>query len=250
MTQENHHQGSHSSVRNRGLSPELFLPVSIILSAILISGSIIYAGSRGVSAPAPSPSEGGVAADAAVGDVAPKLAKDDVILGDSKAPVTIFLYEDYQCPFCHKFFNETESKIREEYVKTGKVKLVFRNFQFLGPESTAAGQAAECAKDQNKYWAYHDELMKQETIDGKENNGNINRDMLISVARTVGLDETSFASCFDSKKYAAQVEQDKADAGKYGVNSTPTAFVGAQKIVGAQPYETVKQIIEAALAKK
>jgi protein-disulfide isomerase len=247
---ETQHEATRSVVHERSSSSEyFFIPVSIILSGLMIAGAIVYAGSRSLGA-ADSAGTGNSAGAAAAGDIIPKLSKDDVILGDAKAPVTMFLYEDYQCPFCHHFFSDTEAKVRDAYVNSGKVKMVFRNFQFLGPESTLAGQAVECAKDQNKFWAYHDELIKQETADGKENNGNITRDMLVSVASTVKLNTGDFSSCLDNKKYATLVEQEKTDAAKYGVNSTPTIFVNSQKIVGAQPYEQIQQAIEAALAKK
>jgi|SRR3989344_403375 len=112
----------------------------------------------------------------------------DVILGDPKAPVTLIEYGDYQCPFCSRFFKDTEPLIRKNYIETGKVKMVFRNFQFLGSESVNAAQAAECAKDQGKFWVYHDALYAAELEDGRENNGNLKRELFIDLAKSAGLD--------------------------------------------------------------
>lgn len=117
-----------------------------------------------------------------------EISSRDVVLGDPKAPVTLIEYGDYQCPFCGRFFKDTEPLIRENYIKTGKVKMVFRNFQFLGSESVSAAEAAECAKDQGKFWAYHDALYTTELNDGKENNGNLTRELFIDLAKSTGLD--------------------------------------------------------------
>jgi protein-disulfide isomerase len=82
----------------------------------------------------------------------------DFILGDPNAKVTIILYEDFQCPFCGRFFADTESTIRNTYVKDGTVRLVYRDFPFLGSESFKAAEAARCAAEQGKFWEYHDYL--------------------------------------------------------------------------------------------
>ena len=224
---------------------DYLLPASILVAAILISGSIIYlVGSK---------SGGGVGAKdtgelAAIKETAPLKTSDrDVILGDPKAPVTLIEFGDYQCPFCGRFFEQVELPLREEYIKTGKVKMVFRNFQFLGPESTAAAEAAECAKDQKQFWAYHDVLYETEIKDGRENNGNLNRDLFLKLADELKLDHSTFTSCFDSKKYTGQVEKDTDNAKVLGVNSTPTTFINSQKIQGALPYAQFQAAIDSIL---
>src|SRR5438445_241821 len=122
----------------------------------MISGSIVYlVGSKNNAALQAGQNQNGAAAVAAG---LPPVGGRDVVLGDANAPVTFIEYGDYQCPFCGQFFTQVESKLRDSYAKTGRVKMVFRSFQFLGPESTAAAGAAECAKDQSKFWSYHDAL--------------------------------------------------------------------------------------------
>src|SRR3990167_3005650 len=97
----------------------------------------------------------------------PKVSSEDFVLGDQNAPVTIIEYGDYQCPFCGKFFKETEPTLRENYIKTGKVKFVYRDFAFLGQESLWAANAAQCAGEQGKFWEYHDYLYGNQNGENK-----------------------------------------------------------------------------------
>ncbi len=231
---------------NQGRQKDYLLPVSILAAGIMISGSIIYlVGSKGEqpSLPAADGNER-VATDLSA---TPRISQYDVILGDPKAPITLIEYGDYQCPFCGRFFMETESSLREEYIKTGKVKMIFKNFQFLGPESVAAAEAAECAKDQKQFWTYHDALYNAEVKDGVEYNGNLSRDLFLKMAGDLNLNISEFTQCFDSKKYSSRVSQDAADAQSAGIRSTPTVFVNDKKIEGALPYAQFKSVIDSFL---
>ncbi len=235
--------GAMSRMKNT----QMALPLAILAAGVLISASIIFTSGAfkrsDTTQTVPTDTTGGV-----VG-TAPESQARDVVLGDAKAPVAIIEYGDYQCPFCVKFFKETEPLIRENYIKTGKAKMVFRSFQFLGPESLLAAEAAECAKDQKKFWEYHDGLYLLEESDGQENNGNITKQALISLAGAKGLDAGSFGECLNSGKYEKQVKDDTASAQTSGVRSTPTVFVNGQKFEGAYPFATFQQVIDAALKK-
>jgi protein-disulfide isomerase len=165
--------------------------------------------------------------------------------------VTITIFSDYQCPFCARFFNETESLLRQNYVNTDKAKMIYKNLAFLGQESIAAAQAAECAKDQGKFWQYHDALFQAETKDGKENNGNLNRNLFKTIASDLKMNTDEFLSCFDSQKYAAKIDNDTKTAESLMTNiSTPTIFINDQMIQGAYPYDTFSQVIDGILNKK
>ena len=217
----------------------LSLPVSIVLAALLISGSMIYLVSAlNKNKAADAPLAGGGAAPKADYSALLKVGGRDVILGNPNAPVTLIEYGDYQCPFCGRFFQYTEPLIRENYVKTDKVRMVYRDLAFLGPESLAAGSAAECAKDQGKFWAYHDVLFTAEIADGQENNGNLTRDLFLKLASQAGLDAKAFTDCYDSKKYESVVKNETKTAQAAGVNATPTSFVNNVHISGAQPYDS------------
>lgn len=223
-------------------SKDFLLPASIMIAAVLIAGAVIYGtGSKAVN-PTANTSE-------TVGkQTTEDLIDDDVILGDLKAPVTIVEFGDYQCPFCGRMFKNVEPLLREDYIKTGKVRMVYRDFAFLGPESQAAALASQCAAEQGKFWAYHDGLYEAEVADGKEHNGNLSAAFLKSLAGKLGLDQTKFNSCFDSQKYKAEVEKDYKDGVAAGVQGTPATFINGKLVSGAVPYSSFKTLIEEALA--
>ncbi len=170
----------------------------------------------------------------------------DPVRGNPNAKLTIVEFADYQCPFCARFQKDVLTPMLKEYVDTGKVRFVFKNLAFLGKESTDAANAALCAKEQNKFWEYHDKLFDSQ--DG-ENQGGFAPDKLKGFAAALGLNAAQFNSCLDAQKYNAQVTADNAEAAKNGFQSTPSTAVGNTPIVGAQPYAQFKTAIDAELAK-
>ncbi len=243
---------------------DLFLPISILVAAVVIGGAVVFAAlyhggsapGAGTAANAPQAAGNPAAAPAAPAPAANTavmtLGPRDAILGNPNATVTIVEYGDYQCPYCGMFFDQTEPQIVQNYVNTGKVRMVFRDFPFLGPESTAAANAAQCAEDQNKLWPYHNALYAAKYADftggGKEDDGFFSRAEFLKLAQQVGLNMTQFTSCIDNTSDASIVAQEKANATAAGVNSTPTFFVNGQQIVGAQPYSAFQQALDSALA--
>jgi protein-disulfide isomerase len=168
---------------------------------------------------------------------------DDAIKGDPNAPVTIIEFSDYECPFCGKYFEQTYPQIKEEYVDTGKVRLVFRDFP-LGFHDYAqkAGEAAECAGEQGKYWEMHDKLF--------ENQDSLDVSSLKQYAQDIGLDTASFNSCLDSGMMEDEVKSDMDEGQDYGVTGTPAFFINGIPLTGAQPFSAFKEIIDAELAKQ
>jgi protein-disulfide isomerase len=242
---------------------DLFLPIAIIVAAFMVCGAIIFAtlykgsvaqgaavaGTNGAGGGAPTPTAAPTNPAAVMA-----LGARDAVLGSASAPVTLIEYGDYQCPFCAEFFAQTESQIIQNYVNSGKVKMVFRNFAFLGAESTAAAAAAECANDQNKLWAYHDALYSSKVADeakgGTEDDGFYNRALFLKLAQQVGLDVPTFTTCIDTGKDSTVVAQEKGAAANDGVNSTPTFFINGQEISGAQPYTVFQSAIDSILQPK
>lgn len=227
-----------------------FLPVSILVAAVLIAGSVMFSALYRPGASAPTTGDAGTGA-AGTNTAVMKIGPRDEILGNPDAPVTLVEYGDYQCPFCTAFFSQTQKQIVDNYVNKGIVRMVFRSFPFLGPESVAAAQAAECAFDQHKLWSYHDALYQSKADDeakgGGENDGSLNRTLFVSIAGKLGLDMPTFTSCLDGNKYATEVAQAKTAAGAAGVNSTPSFFVNGTPIIGAQPYAAFSAAIDAAV---
>ncbi len=160
------------------------------------------------------------------------------ILGDSNAPITILEWGDYQCTFCYRFHENTLDIINEEFIKTGKVKLVFRDFPLNGPDSILGAEAAYCAEDQEKYWQYHNELYKNW---GGEKTGWITRESLDRFAVTVDLDLVEFNTCLDEHKYQKRVITHHEFGKEIGIDATPYFLIfNDQKIIkirGNQPLE-------------
>lgn len=206
---------------------------------------------EGKAGTAAAPAAGGTTPTAPTAPTGPtavnvKVTADDPVKGNPNAKLTVVEFADFQCPFCERFFKDTEPQIIRDYVDTGKVKFVYKNLAFLGKESTDAANAAFCAKEQNKFWEYHDYLFNHQ---GQENSGTFSPDNLKKFAVALGLNSTQFNSCLDTQKYNTQIQAELAEANKNGFNSTPSVAVGTTPIVGAQPYAQFKTAIDAELAK-
>tara|TARA_Y100000310_G_scaffold345864_1_gene471812 strand:+ start:7374 stop:8120 length:747 start_codon:yes stop_codon:yes gene_type:complete len=247
------------------LDEKLYLSVSLIVSALVLSGTIFLVGDSvndnltGLTVAiqnAPAPVAG--TNDSGSGDtgtVAPQeptppsaptidmeaLLDDDEFEGNADAPITIVEFSDFECPFCGRFYTDTLGQLREKYVETGKVKIIFRDFPLsFHPEATPAAEASECAADQGKFWEFHDLIFENQTT--------MSAASYKQWAADLGLDTEQFNSCVDDGTHAAEVRADFAAGQAAGVSGTPTFFINGQKVVGAQPFSVFEQIIEAELA--
>lgn len=208
-----------------------------ILTVVLAIALVWMYVSDDGSAPAPTPTGDQPSAPSPSAEVT---ADDDPVKGDPDAQVTIIEFSDFECPFCKRFYDNTLSQLEEEYIETGKAKLVYRDFPLsIHPDAQKAAEAAECAEDQGMFWEYHDMLF--------ENQQALDTASLKSYANTLGLDTAEFDSCLDSGKHAQEVKDDFNDGRAAGVSGTPTFFINGQKIVGAQPIDAFRQIIDAEL---
>jgi protein-disulfide isomerase len=136
-------------------------------------------------------------------------------------------------------------QIEEKYIKTGKVRYVYRDFPLnFHQYAQKAAEAAECADEQRKFWEYHDILFQKQSEWVA-----VGESKFKEYAQQLDLDMQRFNQCLDSGKYASEVQKDYNDGLKYGVSGTPTFFINGIKIVGAQPYSVFEQIIEQELNK-
>ncbi|MBL7015449.1 MAG: DsbA family protein [Nitrosopumilus sp.] len=160
------------------------------------------------------------------------------IMGNQDAPITILEWGDYQCTFCYKFHQNTLDIINEDFIKTGKVKLVFKDFPLNGQDSFLAAEAAYCAQDQGKYWQFHDELYKNW---GGERTGWVTRDSLDKFGTTVNLDLNKFNNCLNEHKYQEKIISLHEFGKEIGIDATPSFLVfNDEKIIkirGNQPLE-------------
>jgi protein-disulfide isomerase len=193
--------------------------------------------------PAPSAPPAQALSKVSVGD-GPSLGKPD-------APVTLVEFSDYQCPFCGRFFKNTFAELKTEYIDTGKLRYVFRDFPLdkIHPQARKAAEAAHCAGEQGKYWEMHDTLFNNQHTFKVEN--------LKGFARDLGLEADAFNACLDEGKYTDAVAQHHAAGSAAGVTGTPGFFVGktssdgtfeATFIKGRQPITTFRQTIDRILA--
>jgi protein-disulfide isomerase len=173
-------------------------------------------------------------------------------LGSKDAKVTVVEFSDYQCPFCARHVQQTLPAIVKEYIDTGKVKYVFRDFPIpaLHPQASKSHEAAHCAGEQGKYWEIHQRLF-----------GNIQAQQpadLTAHARALRLDVRKFEQCVSSGRHAGTVAKAVEEGQRAGVRGTPTMFVGlstegrtvkaTRMLRGAQPYERFKAAIETTFA--
>lgn len=232
---------------------------SVLVGAVLISATLFYnfkmvlkrmdAGSTIVAAQntqaQAAPQAAAPAAPAApTGPVNIVLKPNTPFLGNANAKVTVVEYADYQCPFCEKWYTGVMSELKTKYIDNGKIKFVYQDFAFLGPDSNTAAEATHCAADQNKFWQYHNYLFSNQ---GAEGSGWATAIHQKEFAQAVGLNTTQFNSCLDSGKYKQEVLDETAAGKSYGVSGTPSVFVNGVIIVGAQPAASFEQAIDAAL---
>ena len=168
------------------------------------------------------------------------------IMGNPNAPITIVEWGDYQCTFCYKFHQSSKDALIEEYVNTGRINFVFRDFPLNGPGSVLAAQASYCADDQGKYWEYHDEIYKNWA---GERTGWVTRQSLDQFANTVGLDLVQFNKCLDDEKYQQRVLENEKFGVKIGIKATPSFLIfnneKITKVEGNQPFSVFRQVIDA-----
>ncbi len=171
------------------------------------------------------------------------LIDDDISKGSKDAPIVVVEFSDFQCPFCAKFYSQTLSQIEKDYVETGKVQFVYRDYPLsnIHPYAQKAAESAECARDQGKFWEYHNLLFENQAV--------LSDSSLKQFASNLGLDSTQFNECLDSGKYYDETQKDLKDGTTIGIRGTPGFAVGkrgetAQFISGARPYSSFKEVFD------
>ena len=236
-------------------SNKISIPTAIILAGIIIGGAVIYSSNRtNTAGTANQPQQQQVAQQTGDLDQMAAISDSDHVRGNPDAPVKIVEYSDTECPFC-KRFHSTMQEVMNEYGKDGKVAWVYRHFPLDQLHSKARKEAValECANEQggnDKFWSYADRLYEITPA----NNG-LDPAELPKIAQYVGLDVAKFNTCLASTKYDAHIEADVQNATATGGNGTPWSIVVDKNgkkypLSGAQPYASVKQLIDLALQGK
>lgn len=180
------------------------------------------------------------------------LENSSPILGDPNAPVTLVEFGDYQCHFCNVFFHSTKDSIVDNYVNTGKIKMIFKDYTIIGQDSITAAHGAHCANDQKMFWQYHDILYSNWT---GENNGWASSENLLKFANDIELlNIDQWSECMTNGTHSQIILASNEDARSLELTGTPAFFViGSDgeitRVFGAQPYERFAELFEAELAK-
>lgn len=234
-------------------SNNLSIPIAIVIAGALIAGAVYLGTSKGASTSAGNTQPQQVAqqpAGVAV-DITKVKTAGEPFVGNPNASVTMAYWFDYQCPFCRRFEEDAMTQLMNDYVKTGKVKVVFKDFQFLGPDSQTAGLAEravwEVAPD--KFYTWHKAMYDKQD---NENGGWGNKADILALTKSLGIDSAKVEQLMTSKaaEYQKAMDADKAEGGAFGINGTPGSIIGKNLISGAQPYAAVKQLIDLALQGK
>jgi protein-disulfide isomerase len=170
---------------------------------------------------------------------------DGTAVGETNAPVVIEEFSDFRCSFCRTFHETTLTQIIDLYVSTGKARIVFRNYPILGRESNDAANASLCAAEQNKFWEYASILFANQT-GGDPDAYSARR--FQTYAETLGLDTDQFTTCLRENRYQDQILESMQAALDQDLDSTPSFLINGDSIVGAVPFESFQEKIEAALA--
>lgn len=251
MEHETKEPGAHAPTQTNNLT----IPVAIVIAGALIAGAVYLGTSKGTGTVVGNnqqPQQ--VAQQTGSLDEMRAISKDDHIRGNPNAPVVIVEYSDFECPFC-KRFHDTMKQVTAEY--GDKVAWVYRQFpldQLHPVKARKEAVASECAAElggNDAFWKYADRFFE---LTPSNNQTNIDT-VLPQIAREIGLDEAKFTSCLASNKYDAHIEDNVQNAVATGGNGTPWSIVVAANgkkypLSGAQPYTSVKQLIDLALQEK
>ncbi len=223
-------------------------PISVVLAGVLIGGAVLWGNTHPSAAPAT-----GVAATtqqpaAPMVDVSKVKTAGEPFIGNPNARITIAYWFDYQCPFCKQNEQNTMPQIITDYVNTGKAKIVFKDFEFLGPDSQTLGQTGravwEVAPD--KFYQWHKAVYDNS---GTENTGWATAAKIRSITEGVlGVATTNQVLALVASKgseYQKAMDADKAEGSAFGINGTPGFIIGKQLVSGAQPYAQLKAAIDA-----
>jgi protein-disulfide isomerase len=163
------------------------------------------------------------------------IGADDPILGKATAPVTIVEFSDFQCPFCARV-RPTLKTLSEHY--GDRVRIVWKDFPLtqIHPQAFVAAQAGNCAREQGKFWEYHDKLFTNQQA--------LQPDYLKKYAAETGMDAAKFNACLDTAKYSDRVQQTMGVGNGLGVQATPSIFINGRMLSGAQPYEVFAAVID------
>jgi protein-disulfide isomerase len=221
---------------------KIFLPAAVVVAGLFIAGAVIWSGAHpnagtGTTGTQPNPTA----------DISQVKMDGDPFIGNASAPVTVAFWSDFQCPFCKQFELNTLPQIIQAYVNSGKVKIVFMDFTFLGNDSVTAAEYSRAVWKlyPSQYFAWRTAMYTAQDQEGDQGFGNAATIDKLN-ATVPGLDAAKIAADVkaNAAAYDAQANADKAEGQKQGVNATPSFVIGKQLIQGAYPYATFQAALD------
>lgn len=219
-------------------------PIAVILGAVIIAVALAF----GHGGAAPSGNTGGAAQAV---DVSKVKTAGEPFVGNENAPVTIALWFDYQCPFCKQFDTDTLRQVYDKYVKAGKVKIIYKDFQFLGEDSATAALFGRALWDAypDHYYEWLQAMFDAQDAEGDQGFGDLPSIEALT-QKISGVDVAKVEALMNQNKarYQAAIDADKAEGVSFGINGTPGAIIGTSLLSGAHPYAEVSALIDKQLA--
>lgn len=225
-------------------------PLAVVLAGLFIAGAIIWSNGH----PATTKTAGNIQQPSAqTADIGKVNIAGEPYMGNPNATITIAYWYDYQCPFCKQNEETAMPQLIKDYVDTGKAKIVFKDFQFLGSDSQTLGQYSRAvwATAPSKFYDWHKAVYDNQ---GTENTGWATPAKIFSITESV-LSSTDAQKVValvktNGTEYQKEMDADKAEGNGFGVSGTPSFVIGKQLIVGAQPYASIKQAVDLTLQGK
>ncbi len=229
-----------------GFIEKYLTPIAVVVGAVIIALAFMFG--RGG---APSQNQG--AQPSVAVDIKDVKTDNTPFIGDASAPVSLALWFDYQCPFCKQFEQTVTPELIEKYVKTGKLKIYFKDFQFLGEDSTTAALFAQAVWETypDQFYDWFKAMMDAQDDEGDQGFGDLASIEKLTKDKTPGIDTAKIKSLMDSKKteYMKIMNDSRAEASSFGINGTPSVIIGKKLLQGAVPYAQVSAEIDAELKK-
>lgn len=215
----------------------------IVAAAAAIALVFAFVGTNGSDTTSPTAGDRSSSGSDSDDSLERRQVDDPLAKGDVDAPVVLVAYSEFQCPFCGKFARDTAPILEQKYVADGTLRIEWRDFPFLGPESTTAAVAGRAAAAQGKFWEFHDAMYADPL---PPNSGNLDQAYVESMARSVDIDIEKFRQVMSDPETSTAVQAEFEAGRSAGVTSTPSFFINGTPVIGAQPAEVFEQVIEEA----
>lgn len=220
-------------------SPLILATVGAVIAGVVLVGALVLAN---------RPAGSGTEVRPAEVRPAPAALVDGRSVGSANAPITIELWSDFQCPVCEQFATLLEPSLRSTYIADGRVRLVYRDFAFIGQESIDAAAAARVAQAQGvSFWTFHDLLYANQGVENPgpaRAKGGFSRDRLADIAVATGLDRAAFTAALADKSYTDAVTQETSQGRALGVSSTPTLVINGTVYEGLPVYSKLTAVLD------